>query len=660
MISSPIKRLGLLAAFVSLGASALAANDRSQQIKIDRAINSPTLAVKYNGVHAALMELRINGESFGTRTVDEAAMSGETTFTLNVLNLKDGDNDIEVRLYDKAGHVVGSEKTVITTDSDTKGPVFLSTPKVGESVQGPCEISVGFGRDFKNSYVSFFIDNQFKSMMNFPPFTFTWDTSRETNGWHEVEAWIVDDSSSTYKTRKVRVFVNNPGGHTFRPATPAIKTTPKPTVTAAVATKAAVKTVARATKAVKAATKIVPLPDPSKNLTPIASQVIATTTAVEAPIKTLVHAMAVASAAKTTAITPAVVGLTVDNSVTAKLEGQSAGVKPAPMPQSTSVGPRLMTPTGRRVVATKTAPAATAPVKAATVSAQVKTAPPTTSKAVVVKSAPFATESATANPVSAIAEGASATTKPVPAPTSEASKPVTTASVPKVDAPAPDPRTLIALVPVAKTEAPAATFHPLKIDATGEGTMSKPNASSSEPSAPAVPAPAVPTPKSSPEVNSMGSTDSYVKPVKLYPNTATPIRKPARALLAVKFGTKLPIKAGTYTITYNGSPVMFDVAPSIHAGVPVSPFRHLIEKSGGTINWLADDHEVTAISDGRNIWLKIGDQYAKIDSEAVKLELAPFIENGRTIVPLSFIRAALNVNVDFDKTTGHVFITAKK
>jgi hypothetical protein len=41
------------------------------------------------------------------------------------------------------------------------------------------------------------------------------------------------------------------------------------------------------------------------------------------------------------------------------------------------------------------------------------------------------------------------------------------------------------------------------------------------------------------------------------------------------------------------------------------------------------------------------------------METAPYIDRGRTIVPLSFIDDALNVNVDYDKETGHVLITSK-
>src|SRR5439155_1545734 len=136
------------------------------------------------------------------------------------------------------------------------------------------------------------------------------------------------------------------------------------------------------------------------------------------------------------------------------------------------------------------------------------------------------------------------------------------------------------------------TFHPLHLDVTGEGVMSKPTAATTEPAAPIVPAASNPSSVTSVSMSSMGSTDSYVKPVKLYPNTTKAMKAAARRLIPVVYGTHLPITSD-YTILFNGETVAFDVTPTIHAGVPVTPFRHLIEKSGGQINWLGDVHEIT-------------------------------------------------------------------
>jgi hypothetical protein len=56
----------------------------------------------------------------------------------------------------------------------------------------------------------------------------------------------------------------------------------------------------------------------------------------------------------------------------------------------------------------------------------------------------------------------------------------------------------------------------------------------------------------------------------------------------------------------------------------------------------------------------IGDLNATVNELSVKMEAVPYLDRGRTIVPLSFLRDALKVNVDYDKKTNHVLITPIK
>ena len=214
------RRIVALAGLAAIAASASALSV-DPEITIDRALNSPTLAVRYTGATATLVELRIGGESVGTREVSGARSGGETTFTIDLDALKNGDNLVEVRLFDRTGKLVGSDKTNISIERGAaRGAVFVATPKAGATVLGPVEINVGFGESLGRSYVSFFVDGQFKSMTNFPPFTFVWDTEKETNGWHDIEAWAIDERNETHKTGAVRLFVNNPGGRTDRVGVP--------------------------------------------------------------------------------------------------------------------------------------------------------------------------------------------------------------------------------------------------------------------------------------------------------------------------------------------------------------------------------------------------------------------------------------------------------
>jgi hypothetical protein len=98
----------------------------------------------------------------------------------------------------------------------------------------------------------------------------------------------------------------------------------------------------------------------------------------------------------------------------------------------------------------------------------------------------------------------------------------------------------------------------------------------------------------------------------------------------------------------------------VEDGVPLTPFRHLVEKAGGKVEWTNAEKTVSAQADGKDIFFKIGDKIAMINKLSVELERASYIDSGRAIVPLSFMRDALNVNIDYDKATGHVLITSLK
>jgi hypothetical protein len=457
------------------------------QIMIDRALNSPTLTVRYKGATASLVELRLNGQSIGTRTVSTSKSSGETNFTIDLDSLKDGDNEVEIRLFDGTGKLVGTDKTNISTDQSQRGPVFLSAPKIGATVSGPVEIKVGFGRELRNSYVSFFVNEQFKSMTNFPPYEYLWDTTTEPNGWHEVEAWVVDETSSTFKTRKIRVFVNNPGGRTDRVGVKtdlAVVANPiRNGVTGAVA---GVKSV-NAKAAVKAAGQVI------KNAAPALS------------------------------------GGVIVNKVKVRKVGQASGLKPLPAAKLAVTGVRNLTPTGVRVA---TAPKAVTP------------------KAVTVV---------------------------------------------KVQAAAPQ-----AAAAVKATKAPTVVI----------------------------------------------------------PKAATVAAVSSSTLLPVTKGQHLP-NVGAFSVFLNSQVVSFDVNPRVDNGVPMTPFRHLIEKAGGKVDWENLSKSVKADAEGKSIFLQIGDQIAKVNDLSVSLEIAPYLDRGRTIVPLSFISDALNVNIQYDKKTNHVLITKK-
>ncbi|MCH8977751.1 MAG: hypothetical protein IH945_00715 [Armatimonadetes bacterium] len=419
-------------------------------IVIGRAADNRTITIQYENVSAALVEMRVNGESIVSRSVDSRQASGETNFALNPAILVDGENTIEVRLYDANGQLVGHKSTTVIVNRQARGPVFLDGPRSGATVMGPVQIEIGFQRKMGGKvFVSFFVDDDIQSLRNFPPYTYMWDTTRLSNGWHEIQAWIVDEGNRTYKTERMRLFVNNPRGRTeFRGGL-------KPTTN----------------------------PDGAA-------------TGARSGLKPIRTPTGVASGLKTAA--PPATRATVSENTETVTTATRVGTKAPKIAKGTITGQRAMLPTGTRLALADAVPPETVSV---------------------------------------------------------------------------------------------------------------------EPS------------------------------------------RPARlALTEIKFGTRLSF-VSELEISLNGRKVNFDVMPRVENGVPLTPFRHLFEQAGGTVGWIHETKTVEAEGLGRVVRFRIGEQYGLLDGTRFRFEIAPFIDSGRSVVPLSFISSTLDMDVQYDPNTGHVLIT---
>ena len=69
---------------------------------------------------------------------------------------------------------------------------------------------------------------------------------------------------------------------------------------------------------------------------------------------------------------------------------------------------------------------------------------------------------------------------------------------------------------------------------------------------------------------------------------------------------------------------------------------------------------VRAKSATKDIQLTIGKNQAVINAKAVSLDGKPYLIMGRTMVPLSFVTAAMDADVQYDAATGHLLITSRK
>jgi len=90
------------------------------------------------------------------------------------------------------------------------------------------------------------------------------------------------------------------------------------------------------------------------------------------------------------------------------------------------------------------------------------------------------------------------------------------------------------------------------------------------------------------------------------------------------------------------------------------PLRQIFEQGGGTLTWQARTGTVHAKSATRDITLTIGRNRAVVNAQAVALDGKPYLLMGRTMVPVSFISAAMDADVQFDAATGHLLIVSRK
>ncbi len=140
----------------------------------------------------------------------------------------------------------------------------------------------------------------------------------------------------------------------------------------------------------------------------------------------------------------------------------------------------------------------------------------------------------------------------------------------------------------------------------------------------------------------------------------TPAKTPAPKLRARMSLRAMSALKGGFAVSFDNKEVNFDVTPRVEKGIPLAPFRQIFETSGGEVAFYNKTKTIRAVSQGTAIQIRIGHRQAKVNDKTIRLDSTPYIENGRTIVPISFIRDAMDVNVSYDPATGHLLIESKK
>jgi hypothetical protein len=133
-----------------------------------------------------------------------------------------------------------------------------------------------------------------------------------------------------------------------------------------------------------------------------------------------------------------------------------------------------------------------------------------------------------------------------------------------------------------------------------------------------------------------------------------------------KLGHPAPLDATTMArfhdvkIVFNGKLLSLRAAPCVLDGISMAPLREVFEHTDGVLYWFHVEKRVRAVNAETELELRIGDPTARINGSEEGLVLAPFIKNGRTMVPLDFVARTLDVTVSFNSDTGELVISSNK
>ena len=196
------------------------ANDALGSAKFDMDVSFDSRS----GTPVTAAEVWVDGVRWLRRDLERVQKRGVLTFEVDGSTLSEGTHALVVTLFDATGasssatiNIVAGNNTGISSGALGGPEMSFVAPGNGKRVSGTLDLNVDVqNKGGANAYVTFFIDNEFKTLKNYPPYSYTWDTTRATNGWHTVEALGYVEGSKTATTRRLRVYVDNPGGNTAR------------------------------------------------------------------------------------------------------------------------------------------------------------------------------------------------------------------------------------------------------------------------------------------------------------------------------------------------------------------------------------------------------------------------------------------------------------
>lgn len=113
-------------------------------------------------------------------------------------------------------------------------------------------------------------------------------------------------------------------------------------------------------------------------------------------------------------------------------------------------------------------------------------------------------------------------------------------------------------------------------------------------------------------------------------------------------------------IIVDGKVLTTDIAPVIEEGRTLVPLRAIFESLEAEVGWDPIDRKVTATKGETTIILYIGNKLASVNGLSITLDVPPRIINDRTLVPLRFVSESFGADVGWDNINRRVTVASKE
>ncbi|NLK20597.1 MAG: copper amine oxidase N-terminal domain-containing protein [Epulopiscium sp.] len=110
-------------------------------------------------------------------------------------------------------------------------------------------------------------------------------------------------------------------------------------------------------------------------------------------------------------------------------------------------------------------------------------------------------------------------------------------------------------------------------------------------------------------------------------------------------------------LVINGSTVVPTVKPYVDKGRTMVPLRVISESLGAEVSYNQNTKRITITKGSKKIEMTLGEYQVKIDGITEVMDTKPVVKNNTTMVPLRFISEALNCDVVYDSKKYTVIVT---